>query len=278
MKKNICSNSKTLPSSRLLGVLSAGIVCLNASLLYAQTAAGLIDVQFNGNSISTAYGGGGPDPGPTQSGAVLIGSAGDIWNAFNNSSFTFSAFPNGASARGHALDDANGSPSGVSMSLTASTTYNAQSFGNHSPFVTVNSPYQNLMQSIVTGQVPQTISLSGLAPNATFNLILYNAGDNNVIAPGRTSTFTVNGVTQTSLWDGTTSTLVAGVDYVNYSSVTANGSGNLVINYGVAGGTGDLETDLNGFQLQAVPEPSTWAMLAAGGVLMLGYHRSSRRA
>ena len=183
MKKIICSNSKTLPSSRLLGVLSAGIICFSASLLHAQTTAGLIDVQFTGNQSAQHTAVAVPDPGPTQSGAALIGSAGDIWNAFNNSYFTFSAFPNRpASASGLALDYANGSPSGVSMSLTASTTYNAQSFGNHSPFVTVNSPYQNLMQVYCNrASSYKPVSLSGLAPNATFNLILYNAGDNNVL-------------------------------------------------------------------------------------------------
>ncbi len=211
----------------------------------------LIDVQFNGNSLSTADGGGGPDPGPIQSGPALIGSAGDAWNSFNDSFFTFSAFPNGISANGLALNYANGSASGVTMSLTADGTYDAESFGNNSAFVVANSPYQNLMQAELYANNPQTITLGGLAANQAYDLILYSSGDNNV-GTGRTNTFTVNGVTQTSIWNGTDSTLIAGRTYVEFSSAMTDGSGDLVIQFGVTGGSGGLETDLNGFQLVAV--------------------------
>ena len=281
MKKIICSNSKTLHSSRLLGVLSAGIVYLSASLLHAQTTAGLIDVDFNGNSVGQAYGGGGTaSPGPNQSGAALIGSAGDTWNGIADSQLTFATYPGGITASGIALNYANGTSSGVTMSLTGDGTYNANepSWGNTSAFTVAGSPYSNLMQDCIYANVPRSITLSGLAANQTFELVLYNADDQNV-GTGRTSTFTVNGVTQTSLWNGTASTLIAGTTYVNYASATSDGSGNLVINYGVAGGSGALETDLDGFQIiQAVPEPSTWAMFAAGAAMLLGYRRSLRRA
>jgi uncharacterized repeat protein (TIGR03806 family) len=216
----------------------------------------LIDVQFNGNSVSTADDGGGPDPGPVQSGAALIGSAGDIWNSFNDSSFTFSDFPGGASANGLVLNYANGSASGVTMSLTADGTYDAESFGNNSPFVVANSPYQNLMQAELFANNPQTITLIGLAANQAYNLILYSSGDNNV-GTGRTNSFTVNGVTQTSIWNGTDSTLIAGRTYVQFTSAMTDGSGNLVIHFGVTGGDGSAETDLNGFQLIAVSQNST---------------------
>jgi hypothetical protein len=280
MKKIICSNSKTLPSSRLFSVLSAGIISLGVVSLHAQTTPGLIDVDFNGNSVGAAFGGNPPGPavGPTQSGAALIGSAGDIWNGFADSAFTFTGAAGPLSATGLALNFANGSSSGATMSLTASSTYDTQAFGNQSPFVVAGSPYQNLLQDLLVGNTPQTITLSGLAANQTFSLVLYNAGDNNVGAAGRTSSFTVNGVTQTSHWDGAANTLIAGTDYVQYSTVTSDALGNLVITYGP--GAGASEGDLDGFQLApaAVPEPSTWAMLAAGGVVLLGYRRSLRRA
>jgi uncharacterized repeat protein (TIGR03806 family) len=232
-------------------------VAAGSGLPYGLTPGGnfgpaqLIDVQFNGNSVSTADGGGGPDPGPVQSGAALIGSAGDVWNSFNDSSFTFSAFPGGVSANGLMLNYANGGASGVTMSLTGDGTYDAESFGNDSPFVVADSPYQNLMQAELFANNPQTITLSGLGANQTYNLILYSSGDNNV-GTGRTNTFTVNGVKQTSIWNGTDSTLIAGRTYVEFPSAMTDGSGNLVIQFGVTAGTGGLETDLNGFQLVAV--------------------------
>ena len=137
------------------------------------------------------------------------------------------------------------------MSLTADGTYDAESFGNNSAFVVANSPYQNLMQAELYANNPQTITLGGLAANQAYDLILYSSGDNNV-GTGRTNTFTVNGVTQTSIWNGTDSTLIAGRTYVEFSSAMTDGSGDLVIQFGVTGGSGGLETDLNGFQLVAV--------------------------
>jgi len=266
---------KNTNNKRILAVLSAGIICLGGSLLHAQTTAGLIDVDFNGNSVGTAYNGGGPASGPTQSGAALIGSAGDTWNGFADSAFTFATYPSGLSGSGLALNYANGSASGVSMSLTADGSYDATepNWGNSSAFVTAGSPYANLMQDLIYGNTAHSITLSGLAANQTFDLVIYNAADQNVPG-GRTSSFTVNGITQTSDWDGVTSTLVAGVDYVNYASATSDGSGNLVINFGPAAGAS--EGDVDGFQLLAVPEPSTWAMLATGSLMLLGYRRSRR--
>jgi len=269
--------NRTTKCVRLVGVISAGVLFLSAGLLQAQT---LINVDFNGNSVGTAYGGGGVGTGPTMTGAAVLGSAGDQWNGFGDSAFTFANYPGGMSGSGLALNYANGSASGVTMSLTADGSYNANEpvWNNHSPFTTAASPYANLMQDLIYANVPQTLTLSGLAPNQAFNLVLYNAGDQNVGA-GRTSTFTVNGVTQTSVWDGTTSTLVAGVDYVDFASATSDGTGTLVINYGVPGGSDGLETDLDGFQLlSSVPEPTTLACLAVAGTMGLVWRRRLARS
>jgi len=232
---------------KTLLVLLSAIGVIGLASLQAQ----LIDVNFVGNSVGTAYGGGGvASPGPAMTGAAVIGSAGDQWNNIGDSSFTFSSYPGGVSASGLALIYANGSASPVTMSLTGDGTYNANEpgWGNTSAFTTAGSPYSNLMQDMIYANVPQSITLSGLAANQTFNLVLYNAGDQNV-GTGRTSSFTVNGITQTSLWNGTANTLIAGSTYVQYLTATSDGSGNLVINFGVAGGTGALETDLDGFQI-----------------------------
>jgi hypothetical protein len=260
------NNNKLL---RFLGIFSIGVILFSTESIQAQ----LINIDFNGNSVGQAYGGGGAAVGPVQSGAALIGSAGDSWNGIADSLLTFSAYPGGASASGLALTYANGSASGVTMSLTADGSYNANepNWGNTSAFTTAASPYSNLMQDLIYANSPQSITLSGLAANQTFNLVLYSAGDQNV-GTGRTSSFTVNGITQTSFWNGTTGTLIPGQTYVDYPSAMSDGSGNLVINFGVTGGSGVLETDLTGFQLIAVPEPSTWALLAAAGV-MLGCFR-----
>jgi PEP-CTERM motif len=269
---------------QLFGAFSAGIFFLSAGLLQAQTTAGLIDVQFSGNSVGNDYGGGGLTVGPAQTGAAVIGSAGDVWNAFNDSSFSFSSYPSGLSAGGLALNYVNGSSSGATLSISDASggSYNANepNWGNTSAFTTAGSPYSNLMQDEIYSTPAATVTLSGLAASQNYELIVYSAGDSNLGGDTvKIGTFTVNGVTQTTSWNGTTSTLINGTTYDIFSA-TSDGSGNLVINFGgtpAAAGV-NTETDFNGFQLIAVPEPSTWAMLAIGGVMLLGYRRSFRRA
>jgi hypothetical protein len=282
--KIVTRSYKATMLSRFLKLLPVGIIFLSAGLLEAKIAPGLIDVDFNGNSVGQAYNGGGVATGPTQSGAAVIGSAGDIWNGFSDSDmgFTDQANVTGPINSGSlALNYADGSSSGASMVINAAGSYDANepTWGNTSAFTTAGSPYSNLMQDEVYTTAPETLTLSGLAANQNFDLIIYSAGDQN-LGTGNTEkegTFTVNGITQNTIWDGTTSTLIAGKTYVQFSA-TSDGSGNLVINYGgTPAATGvNQETDFTGFQLRVVPEPSTWALLAISGALLFISRRSLR--
>ncbi|MGH7990852.1 MAG: hypothetical protein ACREDS_11780, partial [Limisphaerales bacterium] len=165
-----------------LGVFSAGIVFLSAGLLQAQ----LMDVDFNENS--SAGSGGGPNPGPTMSGAALLGTAGDQWNGINVSS-----------GSGISLINADGSSSAVTMTFTSGGGYDVNSYSGSTPFA--GTPYDALMEDyLYNSGVAQTITLSGLAANSTYNLVLYNAANGS--AAGRTTYFTVNGNSQSSTWDG----------------------------------------------------------------------------
>jgi endoglucanase len=220
--------NKVVKSSWLFCVFSAGIIFLSASVLRAQ----LIDVDFNENS--SAGPGGGPNPGPTMSGAAALGKAGDQWNGINVSS-----------GNGIPLVYANGSTSAVTMTFTSGGGYDVNDYGGSTPFA--GTLYDALMEDyLYNGGSAKTITLSGLAANSTYDLVLYNAAD--AAAAGRTTHFTINGNTQNSVWDGSSSTLVAGVDYVEFESALSDGSGNLVITYT---GNGSAEGDIDGFQIQA---------------------------
>jgi aryl-phospho-beta-D-glucosidase BglC (GH1 family) len=220
---------KAKKSSRFLGVSLAGVIGFSFSLLQAQ----LINVDFNQNN-GVGWGGGGPNPGPTMSGAAVLGTAGDQWNGINVNS-----------GSGISLSNADGSASPVKLTFTPAGGYDANSFGGSTPFA--STPYNALMQDyLYNGGAPQTITLSGLAPNSMFDLVLYNAADHG--AAGRITYFTVNGIPQSSTWNGTSSSLIAGVDYVEFSSALSDASGKLVISYN---GDGNLEGDIDGFQVQA---------------------------
>jgi len=272
MHSEVILAKRTAVSHRFLGLITAGAIFLGAHSLMASLT--FIDVDFNGNSIGTAYGGGGPAVGPNQVGAALLGNISDQWNSITDSMLTFSAYPNGGSASGLALTNVDGSASGVTMSLTTQNTFNSiePNWTSTNGFVTAASPYANLMQDtlVAPNGTPQTVTLSGLGANQMFDLVLYSAGN----AAGRQSSFTVNGITKTSTYDLVTSTLVDGVSYVRYDTATSDASGSLVITYfsSVGGGEGNL----NGFQLQAptpVPEPSTYAIAVVGGLALLIFRR-----
>lgn len=251
-----------------------GVIC-SAGL--ASVQAQLIDVQFADNATGDAYHGGGPAVEPTQSGAAVLGSAGDTWNAL--SGFTYSSYPTGGSGGPYSLVYANGSPSPFTVS---SLTFNGSFASDEPNFPSISAfngtPWANLMGayiSVPSESAPGYVSLAGLAPSATYNLVLYsapNAGAGNV----RTTLFTVDGNTLSSAWDGTTSTLVQGVDYVEFTGVKSDAMGNLVITFSGSGSAESglsAEGDFNGFQLEQVPEPGTFALTGAGIALLLLGHR-----
>ena len=206
-----------------------------AAMVAFSVGAKLVNVDFNQNN-APGWGGGGPNPGPTMSGAAVLGAAGDLWNGINvNSGATLP------------LTNSDGSASAVTLTFTSSGGYDVNSYSGSTPFA--NTPYNALMQDyLYNGGAPQTIKLSGLATNSSYSLVLYNAAGAGTA--GRITYFTVNGITKSSTWDGASSLLLAGVDYVNFPTALTDGSGNLVITYN---GNGSVEGDIDGFQIQPAP-------------------------
>ena len=227
--------SRFTKHSRFTEYLTLNFVCFlllgGAGLLHAQ----LINLDFNQNN-GVGWGGGGPDPGPTMSGTAVLGAADDQWNGIDVNS-----------GSGISLIDSTGNASPVKLAFTSGGGYDVNSYAGSTPFA--GTPYDALMEDyLYSGGTPQTITLSGLAINAAYQLVLYNAA--NATAAGRTTFFTVNSNTLSSVWDGSSSTLISGIDYVEFTSATSDGSGNLNITYT---GSGGVEGDVNGLQIQASP-------------------------
>ena len=163
--------------------------------LPAALQAQLLDVNFYDDSVNGAYGGGNAPVPSAMSGAAVIGSAGDIWNGLHG--FTYSASPNGATFTSAPLVYANGSASGITVSLSApngSYDANAPGFNDHSPFSWASlaneqnnigypyTPWAVLMATCIIANSANAngiVTLSGLTPDGVYNLYTYNANDQN---------------------------------------------------------------------------------------------------
>ena len=220
-------------ASWLSCVFPAVIILLNPGMVRAQ----LINVDFNNNSYGAGHGG--PNPGPTMSGAAVYGAPGDQWNGINTTNGT-----------GIPLIFANGSNSPVTMTFTSGGGYDANSYGGSTPFA--GTLYDALMEDYLftKGGAQQTITLSGLPPNSYHDLVVYSAGDR--AATNRITGFMINnsGGYSGCTWNGSSSTLINNIDYLEFPLALSDGSGNLVITWI---GNGSAEGDINGFQIALVP-------------------------
>src|SRR5580698_630522 len=152
---------------RLCNLLAAMVVAFPFTL-----HAKLIDVNFTQNS---SPGEGGPSPGPTMAGAAVLGSAGDQWNGISGSS-------------GIPLVYSDGTASPVKMAFSSGGGYNVFDYGGTTPFA--GGADAALVENyLYNNGVSQTVTLSGLAPNTVYDVVLYNAA--NTTATGRTTYFTI---------------------------------------------------------------------------------------
>ena len=109
--------------------------------------AALIDVDFS------------PGGSPAQSGAAVLGTAGDVWNNFTAGSGTAAV-----------LNDTTGTPT------TATLTFTENFGGNNTAGSPMDAATTNLMQDY-GGFNGTTIAIAGLSPSTSYTLALYGAGD-----------------------------------------------------------------------------------------------------
>ena len=222
---------------------------LSTLAVFAMAAAAqaqvLIDMQFSG--------------GTSQTGAAVVGSGGDQWNKSGNGSGPL------------ALNDVSGTASGVTLNWSA-----GGSFGSGNGFT--GTAYENLMTNyLYSVSTTSTLTLTGLTPSSTYNLYLYSqpASDGG----GRRVAFTPTGLitygTQTTASaNPVLSAFVLGTNYLEFLGLAPDAGGTLTISYVNFGAL--PEADLNGFQIQVVPEPGTWALLALTGTFFMVIRRRSR--
>lgn len=240
-------------------------VLIMAVLVGVQAQATVINVDFENDpaaSSSVTYSGQGAMPAP-----------GGVWNSAHPSAapdvYFWGECNYQNSLASGALVDSLGNPTGVTVSASGITaTYTWTGF-EPSP-APAWTTHHNLMNDWIIQESESTnavVTISGLAGNGLYNLVVYGHSHEG----GGNTVFTIGGNTQTTAT--TTSTddhaLTAGYDYLTFNNVSANGSGDIVINFHDA--VGGNQGGFNGFQITSVPEPSAMIILASSILGLLAY-------
>jgi hypothetical protein len=188
-----------------LGLMFIGTNVAMLGVQTAQASTTLYDVQFN---LYSQY---------QQTGAAIIGQAGDYWNRL--------AAASGTSALANTAGNMNGASfAWAGTGLLVSGNANP-SFGNGD---------SNLMDCYIYSTDSQNMTFSNLTANAPFTLYIYTQGDS--ATTGRKLSVTFNGSTYTAsaAVAGTTS-FVSGQNYLTISGTTT-ASGTLPFSYTYAWG------------------------------------------
>jgi hypothetical protein len=162
-------------------------------------------------------------------GSAVIGSAGDVWNAVDLTTFALSN-----------LEATDGAATDLGWSITTGGGVAEPMSGTYGKLFDVRASFY-------------TASITGLTPNQSYDLYLY--------AAVFSSSVTVNGVNFSTAGVGdfaTVNSLNAGVEFAAHV-VTADQNGDLVITP-----SPNSLSQLTAWQLTTVPEPGSLALAAVG--------------
>ena len=187
---------------------------------------------------------------------AVVGSAGDKWNVTGLTS-------------GVSLYDSANQSTGITLSTTGGLGEGTSAAGS----AFSSSSYYKLAWDnvLVIASTPLTVTLSGVAAG-NYDLYLYAIPP--IDGEDRVGNYSANGKSVTIGPNNSASTFGAGTNYGILQNVVV-GSDHLLTLSVVA--TGGGETDFNGFQLQSVPEPSSFVLLGVGLLGLLAYAWRKRK-
>lgn len=198
-----------------------------------------------------------------ESGAAVVGTAGDFWNEFTGGGNT--PLPN---VSGFSLIESDGTTdSGVDLTITEGGRMGGATFlTNVTPFK--GNAY---LDNNNANEDLSTFTLSGLVPGSEVDLYLYGSHPD----PNKTegAAFTLNGITKEAVGDGSgaATSLVEGVTYVVFNEVV-DSSGEISFDWSAA--TGTRYTAFAGFQAEiTIPEPTTSLLAAFAGIAAVAVRR-----
>lgn len=216
-----------------------------------RATATLVDVDFS------------PGAGPAQSGAAVLGSAGDIWNNIGAGSGTAVA-----------LNDVTGAATTVTL------TYSSNFGGSNAGGSAMDAATSNLMQDYLAMN-GLSFTIAGLSPSSAYQIALYGAGDQNSLNGaangGQGTLFTILQTPSPTVF-GTTSEVnpsapttgdrkISDGPGVAYVLLTANSDATGALKVNVNYNSTSFSTaPVNGFQIQAVPEPTSLVLVGIGGI------------
>ena len=237
-----------------------------ANLTVSTVISTLVNVQFDGsynfaNSTATA--------GPVQTGAAVLGLAGDRWNVQTHGYYDFAS----TVFSGVPLTNSDGTSLGLNLAVTQpgnpvytgtypGSGYGAMDVGSSN---LMSSALETFNYSTYPGYI--NFSISGLTPytNTAFTLVVY-AGSH--VAQTETITVTggsTGGNTGSALTTSSTSRQIssgAGVAYNTFTGILTNGT----LSFRVSGGAAQYSTlAVNGFQLLfgRIPDPAIYTAPAS---------------
>ncbi|MEO0793649.1 MAG: PEP-CTERM sorting domain-containing protein [Verrucomicrobiota bacterium] len=189
---------------------------------------------------------------------------GTTWNDITNFGAGSSLFDSDgvATAFGYTIDNTSGNGNQFTFSQAGS------------PAAIVNNylaPNNGFGASPVGAE---TITLNGLAPGGVYDLAFVSQGDSN----GQGGSFTIGLDTQVSSGNGPAAALTEGLNYVTFSNIVADGSGEISVIWDSADPGVASFSALNGIQIAVVPEPSTYAAVLGLGVLAFAIVRRRKSA
>ncbi len=241
-----------------LPVLGAGLALGVSTAAHAAFINGLVNVDFNYKRLANS------SVSATASGAAVIGTTGDTWNGIEGASFhlTATSLP---------LVNSANTATDATLSYTVKGGYSVGA-GQSNP---VNTALLNDWVS-VTGTNHGTITIGGLGIGTSYDLYIYYSQSDQA-ARATALTVTGNGTPLTGTIQnnsaGGATAYTSGVNYLKFT-LSPDASGNIAIDFVKAGTDPQHEGDINGFQIQAVPEPASLSLLSLGGLALLRRRRS----
>ncbi len=221
--------------------LSYRVIVSNGSGSITSTPAATLAVYPNTLNIDVDFG-----SGTTQSGAAVLGSLGDAWNAVTATTGTIK-------------NTANATLSGVGLTLNSSGVF------TDTGGTAMDATTTALMQDYAYGNNSTvTVSLTGLAPytNSPFTLVVYSAGDNS----GQGGSFVLSGATGGNTTGALNTSGVSrqisagpGVAYNTFNGTLTNGT----LTFTCTAVNGQQFTEVNGFQLRFAPATNDPSLLVA---------------